>query len=32
MPDIDKMTAAVHAYVEGFTKGDPAIIAAPVKM
>lgn len=28
MPDTDKMTAAVHAYVEGFAKGDPAIIAA----
>ena len=27
-PDASKMVAAVHAYVEGFAKGDPAIIAA----
>lgn len=28
MPDPEKMAATVHAYVEGFAKGDPAIIAA----
>lgn len=28
MPDIEKMTSAVHAYVDGFAKGDPAIISA----
>ena len=28
MPDTEKMKAAVHGYVEGFAKGDPALIAA----
>jgi steroid Delta-isomerase len=28
MPDPEKMTATVHAYVEGFAKGDPAMVAA----
>jgi steroid Delta-isomerase len=28
MPDSSKMTATVHAYVEGFAKGDAAHIAA----
>jgi len=28
MPAIEKMTGAVHAYVEGFAKGDPGMIAA----
>lgn len=28
MPDPEKMTAAVHAYVEGFAKADPAMVAA----
>lgn len=28
MPDAEAMIAAVHAYVEGFAQGDPAMIAA----
>ena len=28
MPDPEKMTATVYAYVEGFAKGDPALVAA----
>ena len=28
MPDPDTMTSAVHAYVDAFDKGDPALVAA----
>lgn len=28
MPDTDAMTAAVHAYIAGFSAGDPQAIAA----
>lgn len=28
MPDPAKMTAAVHAYVDAFAKGDPSLVAA----